>query len=93
MAAVISQFAGDLRLSYEEVTIGTSGALADNDSGLNTVVCAVGVAKDTNQPANSIAYVTLNYDGTDGLVDLYAWDDAGAAATGGGTVLLIVIGT
>ena len=93
MAAVITQLAGDQRLSWETVTVDTSGAKSDNDMGLNTVDSVQATVKTTDQDANEPAYVTVDYDGTDGLVDLYCWDDAGAAATGGGTVECWALGT
>ena len=93
MAAVITQLAGDQRLSWETVTVGTSGAKADNDMGLNTIDTVLAVVKGTSQAANDIGYCTVDYDGTDGLVDIYGWDDAGAAATGGGTVEVWALGT
>ena len=93
MTATITQLAGDQRLSWETVTVGTSGSATDNDMGLNTIDTVIAIAKDTNQPANAPAYVTVNYDGTDGLVDIYCWDDAGAAATAGGTIEVWALGT
>jgi len=69
----------------------SAGGAVDVDTGLNTVLAAVGCAKDADQGAGDIAYVTIDF-GSDGLLDIYCWDDAGVAATSAGTVMIIAIG-
>jgi hypothetical protein len=72
------------------ITAATGGALNVN-TGLNILLAAVGCAKDTDQAAGDIAYVTFDF-GSDGLLDIYCWDDAGALAASAGTVMIIAIG-
>ena len=91
MAATITTFSGDKRVSYQSVVI--TGSTTDLDTGLNTVENVIATVKDSNQAAADGAYVTCNFAGNTGLVDLYNWDDAGNAAVNNTTVLISVIGT
>ena len=91
--ATITQFASVYRVSFLEVTVPTAGTSTVNDTGLNGVNAAFQVPVQTTQGDNEIAYCTLNYATSSGNVAIYGWDDAGAAATAGGTVHIMAIGT
>lgn len=69
-----------------------TGSLTDLITELSEIKWAAAFVKDTNQGAGDAGYVTVNH-GADGLLDLYCWDDAGAAATVEATVYWVAIGT
>ena len=93
MAGTITQFASVYRVSFLSVTVPTAGTSATNDTSLNGVYAASATVIGTAQGANAPAYCTLVYATDSGNVAVYAWDDAGEAATAGGTVHIIAIGT
>jgi len=68
-----------------------TGSVASLDTGLSTIVFAAACVMHANQDANDAGYCTVDH-GADGLLDVYAWDDAGAAATNENTVYVIAIG-
>jgi hypothetical protein len=79
---------------YYNIVIAThafTGSVVDLDTGLAQIVVAVGIPKIAAQAAADPAYVTCNFGG-DGLLDAYAWDDAGAAAANAGTIMFIIVG-
>lgn len=61
------------------------------DTGLALIEDAYVTVKGTTQGAGVIAYATVDF-GADGLLDIYGWDDAGAAASVATTVSWIAIG-
>ena len=61
------------------------------DTGLTLISVAVANAKMAAQGANTNGYLTVDY-GADGLLDIYGWDDAGAAASTAGPVVWIALG-
>lgn len=69
-----------------------TGSLANIDTGLTLIEFAFAITKIAAQGANTSGYVTLDH-GADGLLDLYCWDDAGAAASVAATVYWIAFGT
>lgn len=91
MAAVLTTFSGQYRVSLE--TVAVTGTTTDHDTGLNTIIQAFTTVKATAQGTSAMAYVTVNFGGTDGLIDLYAWDDTGVAAAVAGNVMVLAVGT
>lgn len=84
----------DLRQAEPKVRFGeaaVTGSLADIDTGLRVIHHAVANVKIATQGAGEAAYLTLDY-GADGLLDIYAWDDAGSAATVAATVEWLAVG-
>ena len=73
-------------------TAAFTGSSLNIDTGLSVITEVIACVKDTNQSAGDAAYVTYNH-GADGLLDLYAWDDAGVAAANAATVTWLVFGT
>lgn len=69
-----------------------TGSDTDIDTGLTLIEEVVVSVKDANQGAGDAAYCTYNH-GADGLLDLYAWDDGGLAASVACTVTWMAIGT
>lgn len=90
MAYTITTFSGQYRASYQAVAV--VGYTVDINTGLNEISYAQATVKTTQQQASEAGYVTVNF-GADGLVDLYAWTDLGAAAVLSATVLVLAIGT
>lgn len=91
--STITQLASTYRLAFLRVTVPTAGSSATNDTGLNGVNGAWAMSMISTQGANAIAYCTLVYATSSGNVAVYAWDDAGSAASGGGSVDILAIGT
>lgn len=91
MAYTITTFSGAKRLSFQAATI--TGSTVNLNTGLNTIENVQACVKVAAQAAGDPGYVTVNFSGTDGLVNVYAWDDAGSAAANAKPILLIVIGT
>jgi hypothetical protein len=73
-------------------SITTGGSLLNVDTGLTTILQAFITVKDTDQDPADGAYCTYDH-GTDGLLDIYVWDDAGQAAANDTEVSWMVIGT
>ena len=69
-----------------------TGHDADIDTGLTTILRAWVQVKDADQGAGDAAYCTIDH-GADGLLDIYAWDDAGVEATVEATIYWFAIGT
>lgn len=92
--ATLTTFSLGTRVSYGTSTVsGGASTGTDIDTGLNTIVNAQATVKDTDQAAGNGGYCTVDYDGTDGYLDIYVWDDAGAAAGSDTVVDWIAIGT
>ncbi len=88
------QSSGELMLGSLKIRSGSAtftGTDTDIDTGLTTISQVVVTVKDTNQAAGDAAYVTVDH-GADGLLDVYAWDDAGSAASNACTIYWIAIG-
>lgn len=62
-------------------------------TGLTTIVCAVATLKRTSALSSGTAFVTVDYTGSDGTLNLYGWVAAGTASTGTENVEWIAIGT
>lgn len=76
------------------ITVGSdsiTGSIASLDTGFGTIVFAAACNTHSNQDAGDAAYCTVTH-GADGLLDVYAWDDAGAAATVANTIYVMAIG-
>jgi predicted RecA/RadA family phage recombinase len=82
---------GGLGLKIKQGVAAVTGTLADVDTGLTIITRAFATIQSTTQGAGEAAYVTLDH-GADGLLDFYAWDDAGAAATVATNVNWLAIG-
>jgi len=91
VAATITTFSGDKRTSYQ--TVAVTGSTTGIDTGLNTVENVQATVKAAAQAAGAAGYVTMNFAGNTGLVDIYAWDDAGVASNTAANVCIRVIGT
>jgi hypothetical protein len=83
---------------YYRLAVGieaATGHVADLDTGLNTVIAAWAVPKSDNPAtATEAGYVTVDFDGDDGLVDIYCWqDDVATEAATETTVMVFAIGT
>lgn len=91
---LMASLGGLKRIAVGEFEVPTSGAEADIDTGLTTINSAFATIKGTGPTGTEITMsVTVDFDTDDGLVDLYAWDVAGAAATSDTvTVMIIAIG-
>ena len=84
----------DLRQAEPKMRSGSvtvTGSTADVNTGLRLIRHAVASVKIGAQADGDAAYVTVDF-GADGLLDLYAWDDAGAAATTAATVHWLAVG-
>jgi len=68
-----------------------TGNLLNIDTGLRVIKQAWASVKIATQGAGEAGYATVNHE-ADGLLDLYCWDDGGAAATVAATVYWIAIG-
>lgn len=96
-AAVVGfiMFNGELgSIKGVEIVAGTeafTGTVADIDTGLTLIQTVQCTVKETAQAAGDPAYVTYDH-GADGLLDLYAWDDAGVEAANAGTVAWLATG-
>lgn len=76
------------------ITMGSdavTGSIASLDTGFSTIVYAMACNTHSNQDGGDGAYCTVTH-GADGLLDVYAWDDAGAAATVVNTIYVLAIG-
>ena len=96
MAATITKLDGKFRLSFMSVTVGTSGASATNDTGLNGVSAAMAINMTSGALSGAGApfEITLKYATSSGNVAVYAWESDGTAATAGSvTVHVLAIGT
>lgn len=62
-------------------------------TGLTTIVAAVATLQKTSAVSSGTAFVTLDFSGSDGVLNLYAWVLAGSASTGTETVNWICVGT
>lgn len=68
-------------------------------TGLTTVVAAVATLKGTAAPGDNTSVLTVDFTGSDGTVNVYAWKNTGGsdptlvASTGTETFELIAIGT
>jgi len=70
----------------------TSGSSLSVDTGLTTILQVMVAVKTATTGTGDAAYATYNH-GADGLLDLYVWDDAGAAAANVATVSWVAFGT
>ena len=68
-----------------------TGSIASLDTGLSTLVGVFTGIHHANQDATDAAYCTITH-GSDGLVDVLCWTDAGVAAGAENTVYILAIG-
>jgi hypothetical protein len=62
-------------------------------TGLTTIITAVAVLKKTTVVSAGTAFVTVDFTGADGNLNLYGWILAGSASAGTETVEWIAFGT
>lgn len=62
-------------------------------TGLTTIVSATATIKRTSAVSSGTAFVTVDFTGADGALNLYAWVLAGTASTGTESVEWIAFGT
>jgi len=62
-------------------------------TGLTTIVSAIAVLKRTTALSSGTAFVTVDFTGSDGTLNLYGWVLAGTASSGTETVEWIAFGT
>lgn len=84
------QAGNGLRMRTGNVAALTASEL-NIDTGLTLISMAVATAKMAAQGAGTNGYLTVDF-GADGLLDIYGWDDAGAAASVAGPVCWIALG-
>ena len=92
----ITKLDGKYRLSFLTATVGTTGASATNDTGLNGVdtAHATRVSTAAGDGAGIPCSISLNYATSSGNIAVYCWEVDGTAATAGSiTVHLLALGT
>lgn len=62
-------------------------------TGLTTIVSAQATIKRTSAVTSGTAFVTVDFTGADGTLNLYAWVLAGTASTGTESIEWVAIGT
>lgn len=62
-------------------------------TGLTTIVSATATLKRTTALSSGTAFVTVDFTGSDGTLNLYAWVVAGTASTGTESVEWVAFGT
>ena len=86
---------GYYRFVVAKHTITTDGHIADLDTGLDTILAAfVQVISDGPTTNTEAAYCTVMADESDGLLDIYAWQDDIATESATETLAYVfVVGT
>lgn len=62
-------------------------------TGLTTIVSATATLKRTTAVSSGTAFVTVDFTGSDGTLNLYGWVLAGSASTGTESVEWVAFGT
>jgi hypothetical protein len=62
-------------------------------TGLTTIVSATATLKKTTALSSGTAFVTVDFTGSDGALNLYGWVLAGSASTGTETIEWTAVGT
>jgi hypothetical protein len=62
-------------------------------TGLTTIVSAQATIKRTSAVTSGTAFVTVDFTGSDGTLNLYAWVLAGTASSGTETIEWVAVGT
>ena len=62
-------------------------------TGLTTIVAAVATLQKTSTLGSGTAFVTVDFTGADGTLNLYGWVAAGTASTGTESVNWVAFGT
>lgn len=88
----MASLGGLKRIAVGDYIVGTSGAEADLDTGLTTVDQVFATIKGTGPQGTQESHVvTVDFDGTDGLVDLYVFEALDSSAADSDTVTIMVI--
>lgn len=89
---IFSQGGVALKIARGEVALDGSNP-TPIATGLTTIVSAQATLKRTTALSSGTAFVTVDFTGTDGALNLYAWVLAGSASSGTESVEWVAVGT
>ncbi len=92
VAAGVAGVAAGYKMARGEIALDGSNP-TPVATGLTTIVSAQATLKRTSALSSGTAFVTVDFTGSDGTLNLYAWVLAGTASTGTESVEWMAIGT